>query len=80
MENAWEPMKNRNSFVVLERVSKVYGTISHMLGKKRKGPHPLDGVILDGKMATVIINNVKLKLCCSNCLRGEVLTQQNCKP
>lgn len=49
MENAWEPMKNRNSFVVSERLWKVVGTISHMLVKKRKGPQLIDGWILGGK-------------------------------
>lgn len=58
MENAWEPMKNRNSCVVLERPLKEFGTITHMEGKKRKGPQLLDGWILGGKRTTVIFNNV----------------------
>lgn len=49
MENAWEPMKNRNSLVVSERLWKVAGTICHMLGKNRKGPQLIDGWILGRK-------------------------------
>lgn len=49
MENAWEPMKNRNSLAVSERLWRVVGTTSHMLGKKRKGPQLTDGWILGWK-------------------------------
>lgn len=48
MENAWEPMKNKNSLVVSGRLWKVVGTICHMLVMERKGPQPMDGWILDG--------------------------------
>lgn len=46
MENAWEPMKNRNSWVFKERLEKKFGTMAHMKGKKRKGPQLIDGRIL----------------------------------
>ncbi|TNN81037.1 hypothetical protein EYF80_008693 [Liparis tanakae] len=57
MENDWEPMKKRNSCVILERLSKDVGTIDHMLGKKRKGPQPIEGGILGGKKDTLVFNN-----------------------
>lgn len=46
MENAWEPMKNRNSWLFKERLAKEFGTMDHMKGKKRKGPQLSDGRIL----------------------------------
>lgn len=58
MENAWEPMKNRNSLVVSGRLWKVVGTISHMLVKKRKGPQLKDGWILGGKRRPAFFSNV----------------------
>lgn len=55
MENDWEPMKNRNSWVLKERLEKKFGTMAHMKGKKRKGPQLIDGRILGERTAGIIL-------------------------
>ena len=61
MENDWEPMKKRNSCVMMERLWKDLGTIDHMLGKKRKGPQPIEGRILGGERETLQQCNITWK-------------------
>lgn len=67
MENAWEPMKNRNSLAVSERLWNVVGTISHMLGKKRKGPQLMDGWILGSKTRLLQQHNTTYKTLSPGC-------------